>query len=158
MAGTFNSRAKFLTDVTLDAHDITKKQKEARKGDDDYLTISTVHSAKGGQWKSVFVLNVVDGCMPSSRSETDEDFEEERRMLYVAMTRAKNQLTLMVPWRLHTFGNDGGAGCKRTQFIPDKILGHFNRSAISTRPNDDRHVNRSTGEVFDLHRQIRRLA
>ena len=61
--------------------------------DEDYLILSTIHSAKGQEWKSVFVLNVVDGCIPSDMSTGNaDDIEEERRLLYVAMTRAKDQL------------------------------------------------------------------
>ena len=59
--------------------------------DEDYLILSTIHSAKGQEWKSVFVLNVVDGCIPSDLGTgTTAEIEEERRLLYVAMTRAKD--------------------------------------------------------------------
>jgi hypothetical protein len=71
--------------------------------DEDYLILSTIHSAKGQEWKSVFVLNVVDGCMPSRlRAGTSAEIEEERRLLYVAMTRAKDDLH--VPQRFFTHG------------------------------------------------------
>ena len=71
--------------------------------DEDYLILSTIHSAKGQEWKSVFVLNVVDGCIPSDLATgTDAEIEEERRLLYVAMTRAKDHLHLIVPQRFFT--------------------------------------------------------
>ena len=61
--------------------------------DEDYLILSTIHSAKGQEWKSVFVLNVVDGCIPSDLGTgTTAEIDEERRLLYVAMTRAKDRL------------------------------------------------------------------
>jgi DNA helicase-2/ATP-dependent DNA helicase PcrA len=61
--------------------------------DEDYLILSTIHSAKGQKWKSVYLLNVVDGCMPSDLGTgTSAEIEEERRLLYVAMTRAKDDL------------------------------------------------------------------
>jgi superfamily I DNA/RNA helicase len=64
------------------------------------LILSTIHTAKGQEWKSVFVLNVVDGCMPSDLGiGTSAELEEERRLLYVAMTRAKDDLHLIVPQR-----------------------------------------------------------
>ncbi len=73
--------------------------------EEDYLILSTIHSAKGQEWKSVFVLNVVDGCMPSDLGiRTSAELEEERRLLYVAMTRAKDDLHLMVPQRFFTHG------------------------------------------------------
>jgi hypothetical protein len=60
---------------------------------EDYLILSTIHSAKGQEWKSVFVLNLVDGCIPTDLgSGTSAEIEEERRLLYVAMTRAKDDL------------------------------------------------------------------
>jgi DNA helicase-2/ATP-dependent DNA helicase PcrA len=65
--------------------------------DDDYLILSTIHSAKGQEWRSVHVLNVVDGCIPSDLSTgSAEEIEEARRLLYVAMTRAKYELHLSV--------------------------------------------------------------
>ena len=73
--------------------------------DEDYLILSTIHSAKGQEWKSVFVLNVVDGCMPSDLGAgTTAEIEEECRLLYVVMTRAKDDLHLMVPRRFFTHG------------------------------------------------------
>ena len=66
--------------------------------DDDYLILSTIRSAKGQEWKSVFVLYVVDGCIPSDLGAgTKDEIEEEQRLLYVAMTRAKDSLHLVVP-------------------------------------------------------------
>ena len=73
--------------------------------DEDYLILSTIHSAKGQEWKSVYVLNVVDGCIPSDLGTgTTAELEEERRLLYVAMTRAKDDLHLVVPQRFFTHG------------------------------------------------------
>ena len=66
--------------------------------DEDYLVLSTVHSAKGMEWDTVYVLNVVDGSFPSEfATGRAELIEEERRLLYVAMTRARNELQLCVP-------------------------------------------------------------
>ena len=76
--------------------------------DDDYLILSTIHSAKGQEWKSVQILNVVDGCIPSDMSTgTTEEVEEERRLLYVAMTRAKDDLRLLVPQRFYVHQQAG---------------------------------------------------
>ena len=73
--------------------------------DEDYLILSTIHSAKGQEWKSVFVLNVVDGCIPSDLGTgTTAEIEEERRLLHVAMTRAKDSLHLVVPQRFFIHG------------------------------------------------------
>ncbi len=74
--------------------------------DEDHVILSTIHSAKGQEWKSLFVLNVVDGCLPSDlgTGTTGDIEEEERRLLYVAMTRAKDALHLVVPQRFFTHG------------------------------------------------------
>ena len=101
--------------------------------DEDYLILSTIHSAKGQEWKSVSILNVVDGCIPSDLATgTNEEIEEERRLLYVAMTRAKDELNLIVPQRFYTHGQaragDNHVYAGRTRFIPANICGHFSRA------------------------------
>ena len=65
IAGTFATRRAFLEDLTLDPPDATGDESGAPLLDEDYLVLSTIHSAKGQEWKSVYVLNVVDGCIPS---------------------------------------------------------------------------------------------
>ena len=100
IAGGYPSRQRFLTELTLDPPDATSDQAGVPLLDEDYLILSTIHSAKGQEWKSVFVLNVVDGCIPSDLSAgTTAEIEEERRLLYVAMTRAKDDLHLVLPQR-----------------------------------------------------------
>jgi DNA helicase-2/ATP-dependent DNA helicase PcrA len=98
--------------------------------DEDYLILSTIHSAKGQEWKSVFVLNVVDGCIPSDLGTgTTAEIEEERRLLHVAMTRAKDSLHLIVPQRFFTYGQssqgDRHVYASRTRFIPSTLLPLF---------------------------------
>jgi superfamily I DNA/RNA helicase len=91
----YPSRERFLTELTLDPPDATSDQAGVPLLDEDYLILSTIHSAKGQEWKSVYLLNVVDGCMPSDRGTgTSAEIEEERRLLYVAMTKAKDDLHL----------------------------------------------------------------
>jgi len=102
--------------------------------DEDYLILSTIHSAKGQEWKSVFVLNVVDGCIPSDLGTgASEDIEEERRLLYVAMTRAKDDVHLVVPQRFFTHGQnaqgDRHVYAARSRFVPDELLGLFESMA-----------------------------
>src|SRR5262249_23279688 len=99
------SPERFLAELTLDPPDATSYQSGVPRLDEDYLILSTIHSAKGQEWKSVFVLNVVDGCIPSDLGTgASEEIEEERRLLYVAMTRAKDDLHLVVPHRFFTHG------------------------------------------------------
>ena len=97
IADGFASRTSFLTELTLDPPQATSDLAGAPLQDDDYLVLSTIHSAKGQEWRSVFVLNCVDGCIPSDLATgTAEEIEEERRLFYVAMTRAKDALHLML--------------------------------------------------------------
>ena len=96
IASGYPSRERFLTELTLDPPDATSDQAGVPLRDEDYLILSTIHSAKGQEWKSVFVLNVVDGCIPSDLATgTSAEIEEERRLLYVAMTRAKDDLHIL---------------------------------------------------------------
>jgi DNA helicase II / ATP-dependent DNA helicase PcrA len=105
MAVLYPSRERFLTELTLDPPDTTSDQAGVLVLDEDYLNLMTIHSANGQEWKSVFALNVVDGCMPSDLGTgKSHEIEEERHLLYVAMTRAKDDLHLMVPQRFFTHG------------------------------------------------------
>jgi DNA helicase-2/ATP-dependent DNA helicase PcrA len=133
IASGYPSRERFLTELTLDPPDATSDQAGVPLLDEDYLILSTIHSAKGQEWKSVFVLNVVDGCIPSDLGTgTTEELEEERRLLYVAMTRAKDDLHLLVPQRFFVHGQavqgDRHLYASRTRFIPDGLLSLFERT------------------------------
>src|SRR4029077_340827 len=126
IASGYPSRERFLTELALDPPDATSDQARGPVLDEDYLILSTIHSAKGQEWKSVFVLNAVDGCIPSDLAVgTMAENEEERRLLYVAMTRAKDDLHLMVPQRFFTHAQkpegDRHASPSRTRFIPDDL-------------------------------------
>ncbi|MGR7994239.1 ATP-dependent helicase [Xanthobacter sp. ZOL 2024] len=130
IAAGYPGRARFLSELSLDPPDATSGEAGVPLKDEDYLILSTIHSAKGQEWKSVFVLNVVDGCMPSDLGTgTSAEIEEERRLLYVAMTRAKDSLDLMVPQRFFVHGQhargDRHVYASRTRFIPPALLNLF---------------------------------
>jgi DNA helicase-2/ATP-dependent DNA helicase PcrA len=132
IAGGYPSRERFLTELTLDPPDATSDQAGVPLLDEDHLILSTIHSAKGQEWKSVYVLNVVDGCIPSDLGAgTTEELEEERRLLYVAMTRAKDDLHLIVPQRFFVHGQsargDRHLYASRTRFIPEALMPQFER-------------------------------
>jgi DNA helicase-2/ATP-dependent DNA helicase PcrA len=134
IASGYPSRERFLTELTLDPPDATSDQAGVPLLDEDYLNLSTIHSAKGQEWKSVFVLNVVDGCMPSDLGTGEShEIEEERRLLYVAMTRAKDELHLMLPQRFFTHGQnrlgDRHVYASRTRFIPNALSHLFDSVA-----------------------------
>jgi DNA helicase-2/ATP-dependent DNA helicase PcrA len=136
IARGFPSRERFLTDLTLDPPQATSDLAGAPLRDDDFLILSTIHSAKGQEWRSVFVLNCVDGCIPSDLATGSAvEIEEERRLLYVAMTRAKDALHLITPLRFYTQGQAGRGDrhlyAARSRFLPRHVLDAFEQRAWS---------------------------
>jgi DNA helicase II / ATP-dependent DNA helicase PcrA len=134
IAASFPSRERFLSELALDPPDATSDEAGPPLKDEDYLILSTIHSAKGQEWRSVFVLNCVDGCIPSDLGTgSSEEIEEERRLLYVAMTRAKDELALIVPQRFYVHGQpkygDRAVFAGRSRFLPPPLLKHFDREA-----------------------------
>jgi DNA helicase-2/ATP-dependent DNA helicase PcrA len=133
IAASYPSRERFLTELTLDPPNATSDEAGPPFRDEDYLILSTIHSAKGQEWKSVFLLNAVDGCIPSDLGVgTTAEIEEERRLLYVAMTRARDHLHLMVPQRFFVHhqrhNGDRHVYAQRTRFIPATILKKFDHT------------------------------
>ncbi len=139
IASTYGSRERFLTEVTLDPPGATSAEAGVPGLDDDYLILSTIHSAKGQEWKTVHVLNVIDGCIPSDMSTgTSEEIEEERRLLYVAMTRARDHLHLMLPQRFHVHQQaaygDRHVYASRSRFITGAVAKLFESCAWPVAP------------------------
>jgi DNA helicase-2/ATP-dependent DNA helicase PcrA len=124
------TREAFLAEITLDPPEATSDRAGPPLLDEDYLILSTIHSSKGQEWKSVHVLNVVDGCIPSDMSTgSAQEIEEERRLLYVAMTRAREHLHLVVPNRFfikqQSQMGDRHVYAARTRFVTPAMLKHF---------------------------------
>jgi DNA helicase-2/ATP-dependent DNA helicase PcrA len=130
IAGAHASRVAFLAELALDPPEACGAEAGPPLKDDDWLILSTIHSAKGQEWEAVYVLNVVDGCIPSDLATgTPEEIDEERRLLYVAMTRAKSDLTLMQPLRFYvrgqSLGGDRHVYAPRSRFLTDEDLAAF---------------------------------
>ncbi|MCO6437771.1 MAG: ATP-dependent helicase [Phycisphaerae bacterium] len=123
IAERYRSRARFVVDLTLDPPRATSDLAGAPHLDEDWLTLSTIHSAKGCEWSAVYVLHVADGMIPSDMALRDEEgVEEERRLLYVAMTRAKDHLYLYFPFRYYhqRFGlSDGHGYAQLSRYLAD---------------------------------------
>jgi ATP-dependent DNA helicase UvrD/PcrA len=95
---------------------------------DDWLTVSTIHSAKGCEWDVVYVIHVSDGILPSDMATGDADqIEEQRRLLYVACTRARSHFYVLHPLRYHAKGRPGDAHTysQLTRFIPRELKSCF---------------------------------
>jgi DNA helicase-2/ATP-dependent DNA helicase PcrA len=133
ISARYASRERFLSDLALDPPEATSGEAGDPLLDEDYLVLSTIHSAKGQEWDAVFVLNVTDGCIPSDlATDSPAEIEEERRLLYVAMTRAKRHLHLIMPMRFFRsqqprYGDGHVFSCP-SRFIADRILGSFERT------------------------------
>jgi DNA helicase-2/ATP-dependent DNA helicase PcrA len=161
IASTYASRERFLTELTLDPPSATSDEAGPPGKDDDYLILSTIHSAKGQEWKAVHVLNVVDGCIPSDMATgTREEIEEERRLLYVAMTRAKDELDLISPQRFfvrqQSAHGDRHVYALRSRFIPDALTGYFDACAAPVECVDAHtHVAREPAPPIDVAARIR---
>ena len=129
-ASGYSSRERFVSELTLDPPELTSGRADSAALDEDYLILSTIHSAKGQEWTSVHVLNVVDGCIPSDMAAgSSAEIEEERRLLYVAMTRAKEHLHLLVPHRFYVTQQaahgDRHVYASRSRFIADADVRGF---------------------------------
>jgi DNA helicase-2/ATP-dependent DNA helicase PcrA len=159
IAGTYADRASFLAELTLDPPDATSDHAGPPVLDEDWLVLSTIHSAKGQEWRAVYLLSVVDGCIPSDLSAGHRDqIEEERRLLYVAMTRARDHLHLVQPLRFHIEHQhrhgDRHVYAPRSRFLPDPVLPHFERVARTTRTRDGGATS-VTGPVVDIAARVR---
>ncbi len=130
VASGHRSRERFVTELALDPPEASSDEAGVPHRDEDYLILSTLHSAKGQEWNAVHILNVVDGCMPADMATgSAAEIEEERRLLYVGMTRARDELSLWVPQRFHVTQQRAMGGrhlyALRSRFIPAPLLAHF---------------------------------
>jgi len=131
------SRERFLTELTLDPPAATSNQSGGSSKDEDYVILSTIHSAKGQEWDIVYVLNVSDGNFPSEFSTGNPQLiEEERRLLYVAMTRARNELHLCAPLKFAVTqqpkNGDAHVYGAKSRFMTDKVLDSFEKISVRT--------------------------
>jgi DNA helicase-2/ATP-dependent DNA helicase PcrA len=160
IAATCPSRARFLTDLSLDPPEAASGNAGAPLRDEDYLILSTIHSAKGQEWKAVFVLDAVDGCIPSDMATgTPEEIEEERRLLYVAMTRARDRLALVLPQRFYprqqARRGDRHLYAARTRFIPAGLLCHFECTAWPAASQVSASAGKAGAPAVDLPARLR---
>jgi ATP-dependent DNA helicase UvrD/PcrA len=135
LSSQYQTRERFVSELTLDPPNATSDMAGQPMADEDYLVISTIHSAKGMEWDHVYVLNVVDGSFPSEfATGKAEQIEEERRLLYVAMTRARNELTCVVPLRFQITSqpktSDGHVYGGRSRFLTEKVIRCFDEQSF----------------------------
>jgi len=153
ISGRYPTRERFLTELTLDPPAAAGDLAGDPLLDEDYLILSTVHSAKGQEWDAVFVLNVSDGNFPSEfATGKPEMIEEERRLLYVAMTRARQSLQLIAPLRYHVTqqrrDGDKHVYGARSRFVTERLIktmratfhGRSEASTSRLQPRTDKQI------------------
>ena len=155
----FNARERFLTELTLDPPVSSGDLAGKPLIDDDYLILSTVHSAKGQEWSNVFVLNVADGNFPNEYATGDKRaIEEERRLLNVAITRAKDELHLMQPLKYwvpnqqswgdkHVFGG-------KSRFITDALAEHLEQTHYPRRGPTEAAREKGMAAITDIRKTV----
>jgi DNA helicase-2/ATP-dependent DNA helicase PcrA len=137
LAGRAAGRAEFLADLVLDPPAYTQDLAGPPLLDEDHLILSTMHSAKGLEFDVVYVMHAADGNIPSDMATGSADeIEEERRLFYVACTRARDQLYVTHPLRYYTqpWGKADTHGyAQRSRFLSDAVLPHFaQEQAVAT--------------------------
>lgn len=132
-AQQFNDVDEFLTQMALLTNVEAESDPQPANRDDERMRLSTIHQAKGLEFDVVFVIMLCDGLFPSARSmESEEGLEEERRLFYVSVTRAKNELYLSYPLLRAGYGNAGATMQQPSRFlaeIPKELLDEWNLRA-----------------------------
>jgi DNA helicase-2/ATP-dependent DNA helicase PcrA len=131
VAGAHTTRGRFLSELALDPPTSTSDLAGPPRLDEDYLILSTVHSAKGGEWDVVHVIHAADGMIPSDMATGDKDeIEEERRLFYVALTRARDNLYVYFALRFYRRPrglDDAHHFAQLTRFLPEPVQTLFER-------------------------------
>jgi DNA helicase-2/ATP-dependent DNA helicase PcrA len=152
IASNFRSRGAMLTDLTLDPPASTQDLAGPPMREEDYLILSTIHSAKGCEWDCVYVIHAADGNIPSDMSTGDDaQVEEERRLFYVALTRARDFLEVTFPLKYYHkkwSTGDRHTYAQLTRFLPEEVVDTFERvSLVSDKPVDAAAVVQASNEI-----------
>ncbi|MCA0241199.1 MAG: ATP-dependent helicase [Proteobacteria bacterium] len=161
LAGAHGSRERFLTELALDPPAASSDESGPPHRDEDYLILSTIHAAKGQEWHSVHLLNVVDGCMPADvATGSPTEIDEERRLLYVAMTRARERLHLLLPQRFYVTQQrsrgDRHLYAGRSRFIPPALDPLFEPVAPMAAGDANEQMDELPMPAIDLAARLRR--
>jgi DNA helicase-2/ATP-dependent DNA helicase PcrA len=158
IASGYPDRATFLSALALEPPQATQDLAAAsEREDDDCLILSTAHSAKGKEWDAVFIIWAVDGWFPSARClGTPEETEEERRLMYVAMTRARNHLNIVYP--LNTYSTRRGSDYSIDQlsrFIDRGIRDRMERVTVEAPVKANENLSAVVAPLLDLRALLR---
>jgi DNA helicase-2/ATP-dependent DNA helicase PcrA len=157
IAAAYPDRATFLSAIALEPPQSTQDVTGGSGGEEDVLVLSTAHSAKGREWDAVFLIWAVDGWFPLARSLKDaEQTEEERRLMYVAMTRARNHLSVVYP--LNSYSSRMGVDYSIDQlsrFIDHAVRGHMTRVVAGHQGGTPAAVPPPQKQVIDVRALLR---
>lgn len=163
IASTYRSRGRFITELTLDPPTSTSDLAGAPHLDEDWLTLSTIHSAKGCEWEAVYIIHAADGMIPSDMSLSDEEgLDEERRLFYVAMTRAKDSLYVYFPLRYYRRWaglGDAHHFAQLTRFISPQVRQLFEERGVPVGRELEDEVSDARGRnaAEDVQARLRKL-
>jgi DNA helicase-2/ATP-dependent DNA helicase PcrA len=147
LSSNFRGRSEMLAELTLDPPSSTQDLAGPPLLEEDYLILSTIHSAKGCEWDAVYVLHAADGNIPSDMSTgSQEQIEEERRLFYVALTRAKDFLYVCQPAMYYQKKLSSRYSLSQlTRFLPDSTLEHFEQLSLRAAEGPDApHISQET--------------
>jgi DNA helicase II / ATP-dependent DNA helicase PcrA len=162
LSGQYTSRERFITELTLDPPEAASDLAGKPNLDEDFLVLSTIHSAKGMEWDTVYLLNVVDGSFPSEfATRKPELIEEERRLLYVAMTRARNELMLYSPLKFpitsQPKSSDGHVYGGRSRFMTEKVMKAFDATVVHGANADDVALGDAGSAALDVNARLKEM-
>jgi DNA helicase-2/ATP-dependent DNA helicase PcrA len=162
LSGQFTSRERFITELTLDPPEAASDLAGKPGLDEDFLVLSTIHSAKGMEWDTVYLMNVVDGSFPSEfATRKPELIEEERRLLYVAMTRARNELLLYSPLKFQITSqpksSDGHVYGGRSRFMTEKLLKAFDAVVVHGANADEIALGDAGTSALDVNARLKEM-
>jgi DNA helicase-2/ATP-dependent DNA helicase PcrA len=162
LSGQFTTRERFITELTLDPPEAASDLAGKPNLDEDFLVLSTIHSAKGMEWDTVYLLNVVDGSFPSEfATRKPELIEEERRLLYVAMTRARNELMLYSPLKFQITSqpksSDGHVYGGRSRFMTDKVMKNFDATVVHGANADEVALGDAGSSAVDVNARLKEM-
>jgi DNA helicase-2/ATP-dependent DNA helicase PcrA len=161
LAQQATSRTAFLADLTLDPPVSTADLAGPPRLDEEYVVLSTIHSAKGCEWDVVYLIHAADGVIPSDMSNSEAELEEERRLLYVAMTRARDRLYIVFPLRYyhkkHVLG-DAHSFAQLSRFVMPEMFPLFERSGCDRgEPALERSEAPSASVIESVQERLQRL-
>jgi DNA helicase-2/ATP-dependent DNA helicase PcrA len=159
LSAGYTSRTQFIADLILDPPSSTSDLAGPPQRDEDYLVLSTIHSAKGCEWDAVYLIHAADGCLPSDMStDTPDNIEEELRLAYVAMTRARDYLYVLWPLRFYTHPaghSDRHVYSQCSRFFSKEVRESMELVTFGEEPKQD--AAEITGPPVDIRDKLKRI-